>query len=87
MKNTNPKQLRKELKDYLDLASTEPVRIVRRSGESFILVKEEQYQDLYNEIMSLQGQLLGVSQILSGKIGEYKIGDKTRLDRFKKKRK
>jgi PHD/YefM family antitoxin component YafN of YafNO toxin-antitoxin module len=46
MQNTNPKRFRAELKDYLDLAAKEPIRIQRRSGESFILLKEQSYQDL-----------------------------------------
>ena len=30
MESTSPKKLRAELKDYLDLAATEPIRIQRR---------------------------------------------------------
>ena len=30
MENTNPKKLRAELKDYLDMATNEPIRIQRR---------------------------------------------------------
>ena len=54
MENTNPKQLRAELRDYLDLAAKEPIRIQRRSGESYILLKEQAYQELQSEIVSLQ---------------------------------
>src|SRR5690606_22300296 len=46
MRNTNPKQFRAELKDYLDLAAKEPIRIQRRSGENYILLKEDMYQSL-----------------------------------------
>lgn len=86
MKITNPKQFRAELKDYLDLAAKEPIRIQRRSGENFILMKEDAFQNLKNEISSLQGQLLGMSQILAGDTIEYKLGDRSRLNRFKKKK-
>jgi PHD/YefM family antitoxin component YafN of YafNO toxin-antitoxin module len=72
MQNTNPKQLRAELKDYLDLAAKEPIRIQRRSGDSFILLNEETYRELNEEIMSLQRRLFSMSQILNGKTTEYK---------------
>ena len=85
MQNTNPKQFRAELKDYLDLASKEPIRIQRRSGENFILLKEESYQDLQNEIVSLQRRLLGMSQIVASETKEYKVGDRSRLSRLTEK--
>ena len=86
MENTNPKQFRAELKDYLDLASKEPIRIQRRSGENYILLKEEAYQNLQSEIISLQRRLLGMSQVASGGTKEYKIGDRSRLERLKRKK-
>ena len=86
MQNTNPKQFRAELKDYLDQAAKEPIRIQRRSGENFILLKEQSYQDLQSEVVSLQRRLLGMSQIVSGATSEYKIGDRSRLSRLKRKK-
>ena len=85
MNNTNPKKLRAELKDYLDMAAKEPIRIQRREGSSFILLAENEYQNLKNEIMSLQRRLLGMSEVIDGKIKEFKIGDRSRLSRFKKR--
>jgi PHD/YefM family antitoxin component YafN of YafNO toxin-antitoxin module len=73
------------MKDYLDLAAKEPIRIQRRSGDSFILLKEENYRELQDEIMSLQKRLLGLSQILDNETTEYKIGDRSRIERFKNK--
>lgn len=83
MKSTNPKKLRAELKDYLDLATHEPIRIQRRSGESYVLLSEDIYAELQNEILSLQRRLLGMSEIIDGKTSEYK-GKEDRLKRFKK---
>lgn len=86
MKSTNPKQFRAELKDYLDLASKEPIRIHRRSGENFILLKEDMYQSLQEEIVNLQRRLLGMSQAVAEETKEYKIGDRSRLNRLKAKK-
>lgn len=85
MQNTNPKALRAEMKDYLELAAKEPVRIQRRSGESFILMNEARYLEMQNELISLQRRLLGMSQIVAGNSKEYVPGDKSRLNRLKKK--
>ncbi len=86
MQSTNPKQLRAELKDYLDLAAKEPIRIQRRSGDSFILLKEVAYEEMQQEILSLQRRLLGMSDVISGNTQEYKIGDRSRLTRLTKKK-
>ncbi len=86
MQNTNPRQLRAEMKDYLDLAKKEPVRIQRRSGDSYILIKEDAFRELQNEVVSLQRRLLGASQIIAGETQEYKAGDRSRLARFKRKK-
>jgi PHD/YefM family antitoxin component YafN of YafNO toxin-antitoxin module len=86
MQNTNPKQLRAEMKDYLELAAKEPIRIQRRSGESFILLKEDAYLELQTEVLSLQRRLLGMSQVVEGKTKEHKPGDRSRLGRLKAKK-
>jgi len=85
MQNVNPKRLRAELKDYLDLAAKEPIRIQRRSGDNYVLMNESVYAELQNEVLSLQRRLLGMSNILDGKVEEYTPGDRSRLSRFKKK--
>jgi PHD/YefM family antitoxin component YafN of YafNO toxin-antitoxin module len=85
MDTTNPKKLRAELKDYLDLASNEPIRIQRRAGDSFILLSEQTYAEMQNEILSLQRRLLGMSQTADGKSAEYKVGSMDRATRFRKK--
>lgn len=87
MNQTNPKKLRAELRDYLDHAEKEPVRIQRRSGQSFVLMNESLYADMQNEILSLQRRLLGMSDALSGKTTEYKPGDRSHLARFSSGRK
>ncbi len=85
MESTSPKKLRAELKDYLDLASSEPIRIQRRSGENYILINEDQYAQMQNEISSLQRRLLSMNNIIDDKVSEYS-GKESRLKRFKKKK-
>ena len=49
MKTTTPKKLREELKSYLDQAAKAPVKVKRRSGETFIIISEEKYLELKGE--------------------------------------
>ena len=86
MQNVNPKKLRAELKDYLDLATKEPIRIQRRSGESFVLMNETVYSEMKNELISLQKRLLAMTEVVEGEVEEYRLGDRTRLKRFKEKK-
>lgn len=83
MENTNARKLRAELKDYLDLASKEPIRIQRRSGENYILMNEEKYAELQMEINSLQKHLLAMANVINGDTSEFKTNEE-RLKRFKK---
>jgi PHD/YefM family antitoxin component YafN of YafNO toxin-antitoxin module len=84
MENTSPKKFRAELRDYLDLAAKEPIRIQRRSGESYILMAEATFAEMQNEVLSLQRRLLGMTEALEGKGQEYQPGKGERQKRFKK---
>lgn len=85
MKQANPKKLRAELKDYLEIATKEPIRIQRRAGGSFILMNEERFESMQSEIYSLQRRLLGMSEALSGEVKEYNPDKDIRLQRIAKK--
>ncbi|MDC1174298.1 hypothetical protein OAT67_02810 [Bacteriovoracaceae bacterium] len=82
MESTNPKKLRAEMKDYLELAKNEPIRVQRRSGESYVLMNEEAYSKMQIEIMSLQRRLLSMSNILDGEVEDVPSSE-DRLKRFK----
>jgi PHD/YefM family antitoxin component YafN of YafNO toxin-antitoxin module len=62
MKSTNPKTLRAQMKAFLDLAAREPLRILRRSGDSYILIDEKRFSDMHDEILSLQRRLLATAR-------------------------
>lgn len=84
MQSANAKKFRSELKDYMDAAVAEPVRINRRDGQSFILMSEQVYDGFRNEIESLQRRLLGMNEIVDGKTTPMARGE-DRTARFKKK--
>lgn len=84
MKSTSPRTFRANLKEYMELALEKPIRIQKRDGNACVLVSEEYYEGLLNEITSLQKSLLSANQAIKGETVEYKMGDKDRLKRFKK---
>ena len=65
----------------MEAAISEPVRIDRRDGESFILMSGQTYDDFKNEIQSLQRGSLGMSEIIDGKTTTQER-KKDRLKRF-----
>lgn len=78
MDSIDPKNLRTDLKFYLHLATKEPIRIQRRSGESFVLMNEKLYAAMQNEILSLQRRLLGMSEAAESEGQEYKPGSRVK---------
>ncbi len=66
MNSTNPKSLRANMKSYLDCAAKKPLRILRRSGESYILINEKNYSEMQDEIRSLQRRLLSLAHHREG---------------------
>ncbi len=66
------------------MATTKPIRIQKREGNACVLMSEEYYEGLLQEIASLQKSLLSANQAIQGEFTEYQVGDKDRLKRFKK---
>ena len=83
MQSANAKKFRSELKDYMDAAVGEPIRINRRDGQSFVLMSDQIYEGFRSEIQSLQRRLLGMSEIIDGKTKPLVKGE-DRTIRFKK---
>lgn len=84
MKSTSPRTFRANLKEYMELADKKPIRIQKREGAACVLMSEDYYEGLLNEISSLQKSLISSNQALKGELVEYKINDKDRLKRFSK---
>ena len=85
MQSANAKKFRAELKDYMNAAVSEPVRINRRDGQSFILMSEDTFDSYRNEIVALQRKLLGLSEIIDNKTTPLERNE-DRTARFKKKK-
>lgn len=78
MKRTTTDDFRTNLKDWMDEASKKPIKVTRKSGESFILVKSEEFERLQIELASLKGIAQGLSDVIHGRVHdsrENKMGE------------
>ncbi len=84
MQSANTKKFRAGLKEFMDAAVGEPVRINRRDGQNFILMSEQVFDEFKNEIQSLQRRLLGMHEIIDGKAKPV-VRKENRTARFRTK--
>lgn len=66
MDNTNSRTFRTKLSEFFDLATKNPVAIARGS-DRFVLMNEEEYLNLKDEVLSLQRNLISMLDVRSGK--------------------
>ncbi|MGZ3772713.1 MAG: hypothetical protein ACXVCY_07605 [Pseudobdellovibrionaceae bacterium] len=66
MERTTALDFREKMKAWLDLASKEPVKITRKSGQAFILVDAEKFQEMELELANLRGLTKGLLDAATG---------------------
>lgn len=59
MDNTNSRTFRTKLSEFFDLATKKPVAIAR-GNDRFVLMNEEEYLNLKDEVLSLQRNLISL---------------------------
>lgn len=63
--NTNSRNFRTKLSEFFDKARKSPIAITR-GNDRYILVNEEEYLSLKDEVMSLQKNLISMMQVNEG---------------------
>ena len=66
MDNTNSRTFRTKLSEFFDMASKKPVAIAR-GVDRFVLMNEEEYLNLKDEVLSLQRNLISMLEVRGGK--------------------
>ena len=66
MDNTNSRTFRTKLSEFFDIAVKKPVAIARGT-ERFVLMNEEEYFNLKDEVLSLQRNLISMLEVRGGK--------------------
>lgn len=67
MDRTNANNFRSNLKEWMEAARTEPVKITRKSGEAFVLVNADEFEKMQVELASLRGAAQGLSDAVHGR--------------------
>lgn len=65
MDNTNSRTFRTKLSEFFDIATRKPVAIARGT-ERFVLMNENEYLNLKDEVLSLQRNLISMLEVRGG---------------------
>ncbi len=68
MERTNADDFRSNLKEWMEAARNEPIKITRKTGEAFVLINAEEFEKIQMELASLRGIAQGLSDVISGKV-------------------
>lgn len=67
MDRTNANDFRANLKEWMESARTEPVKITRKSGEAFVLINADEFEELQLELATLRGVVQGLTDVVQGR--------------------
>ena len=68
MDRTNANDFRTNLKEWMEAARKEPVKITRKSGEAFVLVDADSFEKMQLDIAKLQGLNAGLMDAVQGRV-------------------
>ncbi len=68
MERTSADDFRSNLKEWMESARSEPIKITRKTGEAFVLINAEEFERIQIELASLRGVAQGLSDVISGKV-------------------
>lgn len=66
MDKTNAEQFRSNMKEWMETARTEPVKITRKTGESFVLINAEIYEKMQLHLARLEGLTASLISVAQG---------------------
>jgi PHD/YefM family antitoxin component YafN of YafNO toxin-antitoxin module len=75
MDNTNSRTFRTKLSEFFDVAVKKPVAIAR-GGDRFVLMNENEYLNLKDEVLLLQRNLISMLEVRSGKSETFTDSEK-----------
>ncbi len=68
MDRTNADQFRANMKEWMEAARSEPVKITRKSGESFVLVDADTFEKMQLDLARLQGLSASLIDVAQGRV-------------------
>ena len=68
MDRTNADQFRSNMKDWMEAARSEPIKITRKSGESFVLVNADTFEKMQLDLARLEGLTASLLDVAQGRV-------------------
>jgi prevent-host-death family protein len=68
MDRTNANDFRANLKEWMEAARSEPIKITRKSGEAFVLINADDFEKMQFDLIRLQGIAAGLSDMAHGRV-------------------
>ena len=68
MDKTNAEQFRSNMKEWMEAARTEPVKITRKSGESLVLINADVYEEMQLRLARLEGLTTSLTDVVQGRV-------------------
>lgn len=68
MERTSADQFRANLKEWMEAARKEPVKITRKSGEAFVLINSETFEKMQIDLARLQGLTASLMDVVQGRV-------------------
>lgn len=66
MDKTNADQFRSNMKEWMETARKEPVKITRKSGEAFVLLNAEIFEKMQLDMARLEGLTASLTAVAQG---------------------
>lgn len=67
MDRTNADQFRSNMKEWMETARSEPIKITRKSGESFVLVDADTFEKMQLDLARYQGLTASLVDAVQGR--------------------
>jgi len=78
MERTNANEFRSNLKEWMEAARKEPIRITRKSGESFVLLDADTFEKMQLDLAKLQGITGGLMDVVQGRLQRSTVDSTTK---------
>ncbi len=73
MERTNADDFRSNLKEWMESARNEPIKITRKTGEAFVLINADEFERIQMELATLRGVAQGLSDVVNGKVHKSQV--------------
>ena len=74
MDRTNANDFRMNLKEWMETARTEPIKVTRKSGEAFVLLNADEFEKMQVELATLRGVAKGLTDVVQGRTSKATPG-------------